>query len=44
MAFEPERRYDITVNDEWVGEGDYSEVIDAIVKANPGDKIEIEVI
>lgn len=43
MGFEPERRYDITINDEWLGEVGYSELFDIIVKANPGDKIEIEV-
>jgi hypothetical protein len=37
-------KYSVTVNDEWQGEMEYLELVDVILDAGDGDKIEIEVI
>lgn len=39
-----ETKYDVTINEEYEGECEFSELIDRLVNLQPGDKIEIEVI
>lgn len=37
-------QYSLTVNDEWIGEMEWSEVIDHLLRLSIGDKVLIEVV